>query len=336
MAYSQTIQPLKGSVERIKVHGKGLEGNLSGDSPDRDVSVYLPPSYKTDKKRRYPVVYLLHGFTDSDDKWYGFTKHWINLPAVVDKAFIDGKARDMIIVTPNAYTRYFGSMYSNSITTGNWEDYVAKELVGYIDSHYRTIATANSRGLTGHSMGGYGTIRIGQKYPDVFSSIYLLSPCCMGPASNAPQNPEASAKLEAIQTVADLEKADFMTKAAFASAAAWAPNPTKAPFYLDLPVQNGQPQPMVTAKFTANAPLAMLDQHISSIRQLHAIAFDAGDKDKSIAATINLLNEALNGYKITHTFEIYEGDHLNRIAERIETKVLPFFTTNLSFEQKKK
>ena len=90
------------------------------------------------------------------------------------------------------------------------------------------------------------------------------------------------------------------------------------------------------AKFTANAPLAMLDQYITNIKQLHAISFDAGDKDKSIAATIKTLDEALSGYKIDHGFEINDGDHLNRIGERIETKVLPFFNTHLSFDQKRK
>lgn len=66
-------QARRGATERIKVHGKALEGNLSGDAPERDVSIYLPPSYKTAKNRRCPVVYFLHGFTDSDDKWFGST-----------------------------------------------------------------------------------------------------------------------------------------------------------------------------------------------------------------------------------------------------------------------
>ena len=58
----QTAAPTKkGTVERIKVHGKSLEVNLEGDSPDRDVFVYLPPSYATNRNQRYPVVYLLHG-----------------------------------------------------------------------------------------------------------------------------------------------------------------------------------------------------------------------------------------------------------------------------------
>ena len=66
----------KGTVEKIKVHGKSLEGNLEGDSPDRDVSLYLPPSYEKDRTRRYPVVYLLHGFTDSDDRWFSSKPHF--------------------------------------------------------------------------------------------------------------------------------------------------------------------------------------------------------------------------------------------------------------------
>ncbi|HEX8357718.1 MAG TPA: alpha/beta hydrolase-fold protein, partial [Segetibacter sp.] len=193
---SQTVTPLKGSVERIKVHGKGLEGNLEGDDADRDVSVYLPPGYKANPKKRYPVVYFLHGYTDNDAKWYGFVKHWINMPAIVDSVFAAGGSKEMILVTPNAYTRFHGSMYSNSVTTGNWEDFVAKELVAYMDSHYRTIAKPESRGLAGHSMGGYGTMRIGEKYPEIFAGIYMLSPCCLTPDFNPPPDSQMISKLE--------------------------------------------------------------------------------------------------------------------------------------------
>ncbi len=118
--YSQDKQIEKGTVQRIKVHGKGLEGNLEGDSADRYVSVYLPAGYKNNPNRRYPVVYFLHGYTDDDAKWHGFKKHWINLPQILDSVFSTGTSNEMIVVTPDAYTRYQGSMYSNSITTGNW------------------------------------------------------------------------------------------------------------------------------------------------------------------------------------------------------------------------
>src|SRR5579885_2309527 len=69
-----------GHFERIVVHGRSLVGNLEGDSPDRKVSVYLPPSYASSPDRRYPVLYLLHGFTDSDDLWFGLKgQHFVNV-----------------------------------------------------------------------------------------------------------------------------------------------------------------------------------------------------------------------------------------------------------------
>ncbi|MBD0286641.1 MAG: alpha/beta fold hydrolase [Flavisolibacter sp.] len=325
----------KGRVERIKIHGKGLEGNLSGDSADRFVSVYLPASYGKNPTRRYPVVYFLHGYTDDDAKFYGFSKHWMTLPPILDTVFAGGKAGEMIVVTPNAYTRFQGSMYSNSITTGNWEDFVARELVAYIDSHYRTLTKRESRGLSGHSMGGYGALRIGQKYPDVFSAVYLLSPCCLAASPNTDVIPPTFLRADSIKTIAQFEKADFGTKVLFASAAAWSPNPAAPPFYIDLPVKNGQLQPQVLAKWTANRPLVTLDQYISNLKQLRALAFDAGTRDQSIAASIKVLDEELNKYRIQHFFEIYEGDHINRVAERIEQKMLLFFSQNLLFDGSK-
>src|SRR5579862_1755675 len=61
----------KGTYQRVKVHGKSLEENLSGEPADRDVSIYLPPSYQREVKRRYPVIYLLHGYTNADTGWFG-------------------------------------------------------------------------------------------------------------------------------------------------------------------------------------------------------------------------------------------------------------------------
>lgn len=328
---AETPRQSKGSVERIKVHGKSLEGNLEGDSPDRDVSIYLPPSYKRSPNRRYPVVYMLHGFTDSDELWFGSTAHFINLPTVLDKSLAGG-AREMIVVMPNAYTRYAGSMYSNSVVTGDWESYVAKDLVAYVDSHYRTIANVASRGLAGHSMGGYGTLRIGMKHPDVFSSIYALSPCCMLP-NMTPGSSHGPSKAETIRTQEEFDKLDFGTKGQFAFAAAWAPNPKNPPFFFDLPTKDGEPQGLVLAKFAANAPLAMVDQYIGNLKKLHAIAFDAGDKDRGIAAAIKTLDGILNRYELPHKFEIYEGTHTSAIPERIENKTMPFFSKYLAFEK---
>jgi S-formylglutathione hydrolase FrmB len=327
MASSQQSAPAKGEVERITVHGKSLEGNLDGDSPDRNVAVYLPPGYRTSGARRYPVVYLLHGFTDTEENWFGFVKHFISVPEAADRALANG-GKELIIVMPNAYTRFQGSMYSTSITTGDWETYVATELVAFIDGHYRTLAARDSRGLAGHSMGGYGTMRIGMKHPEVFSAIYALSPCCMIPDMSG-QGRGAMPAAESIRTQEEFERAAFGTKAQFASAAAWSPNPKNPPFFLDLPTKDGQPQPQIIANWAANAPLAMVDMYIGNLKRLKAIAFDAGDKDVRIAATVKTLDAILNRYGLPHQFGIYPGTHTSGVAERVEKNMLPFFSANL-------
>src|SRR5690348_378426 len=171
-------------VEHIKVHGAALEGNLEGEAVDRDVIVFLPPGYTKEKRRHYPVVYALHGFSISAEQW----THEIHVPQTIEGAFAQG-VTEMIIVLPDSKTVYGGSMYSSSVTTGDFEQYVAHDVVAYIDEHYRTIPNRTGRGLVGHSMGGYGAARIGMKHPDVFSSLYIMSPCCLSPMGSRPANP---------------------------------------------------------------------------------------------------------------------------------------------------
>lgn len=324
-------QDRKGTKERIKVYSRAIEGNLVNDPADRDVTVYLPPSYTSEPTKRFPVLYMLHGFTDNDSQWFGWEEHWINLHEVLDAALAGGQSKEMIVVMPNAYNRFRGSMYSNSATIGDWETFVAKELVNYIDTHYRTIPGSSARGLAGHSMGGYGTIRLGMKYPEVWSAIYLLSPCCMeGTMMTA--NADMMKNVEAVTQVDQLESAGFGVIATLASAAAWAPNPEKPPFYIDLPFADGEVLPEIAAKFSANRTLYVIDQYVGNLKKLKAIGMDAGLQDRGISAATKRLHELLESYDIAHRYESYEGDHLNRIAERISTKALPFFSEYLKFE----
>ena len=250
-------------VERITIHGTALEGNLEGDAVDRDAIVFLPPSYHQNRTRRYPVVYALHGYSIGAEQW---TKE-IHVPQTIEGAFAKG-AREMIVVMPDSKTVHNGSMYSSSVTTGDFENYVARDVVSYIDAHYRTIASRDSRGLVGHSMGGYGASRIGMKHADVFGSLYIMSPCCLSPrgsgggrgapGGNNAANEEA---LAAVKTAADSAKLPFGLRAQLASAAAWSPNPKNPPLYLDLPI--GDNEQAVLAKWAANAPLAFIDQYVA-------------------------------------------------------------------------
>jgi enterochelin esterase-like enzyme len=337
----------KGNVERIKVHGASLEGNLEGDSPDRDIVVYLPPSYAKSPKRRYPAVYFLHGYSVGVEAYVKL----LNLPEMADNAIAAG-AREMILVLPDAFTVYNGSMYSNSPTTGDWEGFLSRDLVAYIDSHYRTVADRNSRGLSGHSMGGYGTVRVGMKHPEVFSALYAMSSCCLmnnpalpppapegargrgnAPAPPAPAPTPASAQGNNARGPAAEGRgrggAGFGNVMS-AEAAAWSPDPANPPQYFDLPTKDGQIQPLVAAKWVANSPLAMVSQYVPNLKQYRAIVMDVGDKDGLNGMNVELDRE-FTRLGITHVFEQYDGDHGNRVASRFQNNLLTFFSQQLKF-----
>ena len=241
-----------------------------------------------------------------------------------------GAAKEMILVMPNCMNAYGGCMYSNSVTAGDWEGYVADDLVAYMDSHYRTLATRASRGLAGHSMGGYGTLRIAMKRPDVFSAIYALSSCCLNEGTVRPPRDGAPSPAESVKTVEEAQ-GNRAAQGTLARAAAWAPNPANPPLYLDLPTRNGEVQPDVAVKWAANSPVAMLDQYVPNLKKYKAIALDIGLQDTLIASN-QVFVEALKRYGVPHTFETYEGDHGNRIPQRLEEKVLPFFSQQLAFD----
>jgi S-formylglutathione hydrolase FrmB len=322
-------------VEHIKIHGASLEGNLEGEVVDRDAIVFLPPSYATDKHRRYPVVYALHGYFIGAEQW----THEIHVPQTIECAVAKG-SKEMIVVLPDSKTQYNGSMYSSSVTTGDFENYVAHDVVAYIDAHYRTIPERTSRGLVGHSMGGYGATRIGMKHSDVFGSLYIMSPCCLSPMGAGGFGPpdkmkemaiENEKKIAGIHSPAEaLSALPGFGAAQLATAAAWAPNPKNPPLYLDLPTKNGDPVAAVQAKFAANAPLVFIDQYIGGLKRYHGIAIDVGDQD-GLRVDAGKLHEVLDSYGVQNTFEVYSGTHTSAVADRFQNHVMPFFSSNLCF-----
>ncbi len=316
------------TVERIRIHGASLEGNLEGDAVDRDVLVFLPPSYQKEKSRRYPVVYALHGYSIGAEQW----SKEIHVPQTIEGAFAQG-AQQMIVVLPDSKTLHNGSMYSSSVTTGDFERFISHDVVQYIDAHYRAIADRRSRGLVGHSMGGYGATRIGMKHPDVFGSLYIMSPCCLSPrrpGGPGRANPQMDSALAGVKTLADAARLPWMLRAQLASAAAWSPDPKNPPLYLDLPVKDGQVQNDVLARWAANAPLAFVDQYIDNLREYHGIAMDVGDQD-GLRADAGKLHEVLDRYGVANGFDIYPGTHTSAVADRFQNHVLPFFSKHLCF-----
>jgi S-formylglutathione hydrolase FrmB len=313
------------TVEHIKVHAPSLEGNLEGDAVDRDVLVLLPPGYASSPGRRYPVVYALHGYSVGAEQW----THEIHVPQTVEGAFAKG-AREMIVVIPDSKTLHNGSMYSSGETTGDFETFISRDLVRYIDAHYRTIPDRLSRGLAGHSMGGYGTARIGMKHPDVFGALYMMSPCCLSARTADQFDPAMVAEIEKARTPADSVKLSFFARAQLASAAAWSPDPKAPPLYLDLPFRDGQPQPDILAKWASNAPLAFVDQYVGNLKQYRAIALDVGDQD-GLKVDTQKLHEALDRYGVANSFQLYSGTHTSNIAYRFQDDVMPFFSRVLAF-----
>jgi enterochelin esterase-like enzyme len=311
------------AAERIRIHGAALEGNLEGNAVDREALVFLPPGYRSDSQRRYPVVYALHGYSIGAEEW----AQEIHVPQTIEGAFARG-AREMIVVLPDSKTMHNGSMYSSSPTTGDFERFISHDVVEYIDANYRTIPDRRSRGLVGHSMGGYGATRIGMRHPDVFGSLYIMSPCCLSPRGAGRANPESEQALAAVESPAQSADLPFFLRAQLAAASAWSPNPKNPPLYLDLPTQNGEPRADVLAKWAANAPLAFIDQYIGNLRQYRGIAIDVGDQD-GLRVDAGKLHDELDRYEIPNTFEVYPGTHTSAVAVRFQNHVLPFFSENL-------
>ncbi len=317
------------TVEHIKVHSAAIDGNLEGNSADRDVIVMLPPGYTNAPQNRYPVVYALHGYSIGAEQWTGE----IHVPQTVEGAFAKG-AKPVIMVFPDSKTVHNGSMYSSSPTTGDFETFVARDLVTYIDNHYQTIAKRTSRGLVGHSMGCYGASRIGMKHADVFGALYIMSPCCLSTRDAAPVSAEATQALATAKTPGDAATLSWGVRAQFAAASAWSPNPKNPPFYFDLPTGDDAQKRDVLARWAANAPLAFVDQYIGQLKSYRAIAIDVGDRD-GLRVDAGKLHDVLDRYGVANSFQVYPGDHTSDVAVRFQDFVMPFFSKNLIFEERK-
>lgn len=307
--------------EWITVHSPSIEGNAEGNAADRTVLVVLPPGYSANQEKRYPVVYFLHGYLGTPktaDASLGFAD-------AVEQAADEGN--ELILIVPDGDSKHGGAMYSNSPTTGNFEEFIVHELVSYIDEHYRTIARPESRGLAGHSMGGYGTFRLGMRYPGIFSSLYAMSACCL---SQRPFSVAEAQEAQADNGAADKQR-DFGLQSNLAALAAWSPDPTKPPNYIYSGAQAEGLDSLVTGRLAANAPLVTLAQSVPAMKSYEAIAFDVGNADM-LVSDVTAMHRELVRFGIEHDWEIYEGDHGNRIAARLRSHVLPFFGKQLDGE----
>ena len=325
-----TSQNISGTVITKVINSNYLK-NTGGENPDRRISVYLPPGYNQ-SQQRYPVIYYLHGFMGTDS----ITPEMKN---ILDLAISKNKIRPYLFVIADNYTLFSGSFYSNSTLTGNWSDFEAKELVAYMDKNFRTITSRTARAIGGHSMGGYGVLKIAMLYPDVFSCAYAMSPGLLAFVKEFGPNSDSYKQLAAIKTKEELDKT-YYPRVIAACARAWSPNPNKPPFFIDLPFNYiGDSLFVDTAvyeKWRANMPVYMVDKYASNLKKLTAIKLDWGRNDAPrFPVQCGMFSQELENHGIEHYAEEYIGTHTSKIWTtdgRVLNEMLPFFNDYLQFD----
>ena len=169
----------KGRLICRTIDSPSLATNIMGISSRQEVVVFLPPTYDRNTGR-YPVLYLLPNFKHNLWRYTGGSFQGFRLKDALNEQ-MRNSGKQMIVVLPNANHWLGGSWYRNSTLTGNWEDFVVRDLVDYVDSHFRTIPQASSRALAGHGMGGSGALELALAHPGVFGSVFAMSPALFDP-----------------------------------------------------------------------------------------------------------------------------------------------------------
>ncbi|MBD0285188.1 MAG: esterase family protein [Flavisolibacter sp.] len=341
----------KGKVVVERFLAPSLQGNRGGEDPMRRVTIYLPPGYETSNDH-YPTIYYLHGFLANDS----LMMVWNSFNELMDAAISKGLIRPMILVLPDSDNNYGGSFYTNSSLTGNWADYIGRDVVNYIDKKYRTIPNRASRGLTGHSMGGNGALKIGMLYPDVFGAVYALSPAVLSWAGEFNVNSPAFRgidtfrnTLSGMEIINILSKGEpdaslkFYTQVMAALARAYSPADNNTFLSAAMPVRYVRDSMVVNEavekKWEANFPINMIESHLAALKSLTALKMDWGRNEENthIPPTCLAFSKKLEAYGVKHYAEEYIGGHVDKQGGwdgRMYTEMLPFFDTYLKQEAK--
>lgn len=327
--------PAQSHVVDVTVHSAGLEHNLLGDPADQHVSIYLPEAYNKDQQRRFAVLYFLHGYSDTTPRHEAAEFFRTSMDELIANSLV----QPMIVVLPNGINKYVGAFYANSSTTGNWDDYITRDVVAYVDSHYRTIAETAHRGIAGHSMGGYGALTLAFRHPEVFSVVYAMSPCCTDLTGDlGPSNP-AWIRINHLQSPdevpAALKQGQFFVAAFSALSAALAPDP-QAKIFGDPPfVLNGnqlKTSPVAFSRIASNMPVQMVIPLLPNILKLKGIFFEYGAQENftHIVFGAQELSQKLSQAGVSHTLEVFQGDHGNHLSQRITERMLPWMSQHIA------
>jgi len=295
----------QGRIVEDKIHSASLEGNLLNDPATRPMAIYLPPSYDEGDKL-YPVIYYLHAYSDSYTAWS------FSIKSVIDTLIQQSKVQDMIIVMPDGTNKYGGSWYSNSSVAGNYEDYITKDLIEFIDSKYRTLPQRESRAIGGGSMGGYGAMKLAMKHPEAYCAVVSHS------------------GLLSINHWKDIVRANPQSMQSFAIA--WSPNPNSDSL-CDYPADaKGNLLEDVWNRWLANDVVSMVKSYQGNLKKLAGIYFDHGKQDTTVnISEAQEFDKVLTEAGISHIYEGYSGGHGDQWTSRLYIAI-PFLSNLLSSE----
>lgn len=304
-----------GKIITDQIISNALKDNKLGDTNTRDMIIYLPPSYESSNKY-YPIIYLLHGF-GGNERFYVDNATEEIMIFLIDALILSKTLKEMIIVMPDGHNKYGGSFYLNSELIGNYEDYTVKEVMSYIDKNYRTIRDRDACVIAGASMGGYGSITLAMKHPDVFSAVAALSPPLgfnIMIDSIIPEfireNPNGMSG-----PMANKQYNDYI----YALSAALSPNLNNPPFFVDLPFEypTGKVIEPVKKKWLVGDPLSMLLADNSSMKAMKGIYIDVGDNDLlGFKLAADEFHKQLLNMGIKHEYNVFEGKHADKGIER--------------------
>jgi S-formylglutathione hydrolase len=355
--------PAGAEVTHKVIPAPSLAGGLLEVPAEQLVAVYLPPSYGT-TDRRYPVVYFLPGFGEAVPY---FTQFGVSQGFLLDEAMNrligEGTVKEMIVVIPNGLTAAGGSFYTNSPVSGNWEDFIVRDVVGYVDRTYRTIPRAAARGLSGHSMGGTGALDLGMRHPDVFGAVYALSPGLFD-STGLGESPlfadrrsieqflksretfrklsGDAARCKLIALAADLSfiRCDFTQSFTYAYGAAFAPDPSGPAPYFEYPYARSDTTRVRDERVWKRYERGFGDlprkvqEYEDNLRRLRGLVIDYGDHDEYpwIPRGCAYCSRLLKARGIPHQLLSFAGGHDDQVRSRLEKSLLPFFSQTLAFE----
>lgn len=336
--FGQSSTPIKGSLLNEKLRSEILKENRIGITPERNVKIYLPPSYSSSKKM-YPVLYYLHNAFWNPEKMFADG----NVVRLIEKAFLNKVVNEFILVVADYSTPTTGCIYENSPVSGRWLDFTVNELIPFIDTRFRTIPNRDSRGITGDFFGGRGALKLAMIHSDMFSVVYALHPVATGTGQLPwPYVNVNWKKTHEAKSFTDLGS-DPRVQLFVTISQAYIPNLNRPPFYCDFytEMENGVPKynPVNARKIKDGFLLDhTLEACAENLRTMHGIDFDWGRFDETYAHVYSNreFSLKLEDLAIEHEAEEYRGNPWNKTWTddgRFYNRVLPFFNRHLIFDQ---